>query len=300
MASQTRLFPHWDSNTQDIDGYLNSFERAAAVSKWDPVHWVSLLRTQLVGKALRMFTEMDMSLVNDYDEVKEALLSGYELISETYRERFQGYKKPSNENYVDSAYKLTIVFNRWITSVNVHTFDELKQLIFMNQFSKDMSADLRVYLSEKKCTNISEMDKKADEFTVLRKVHHLCSDSKFVLMTERGSIANDRYTLCSPQRAARYHNNRYNRSRGYHGNGRGRGQQSSIDNYKCFNCSGTGHWSYECSSPPKDDKKVEKGTSNSNSPRRRGTPNKSSQRRSSTSGDDESLPTESAAPILHV
>lgn len=71
----------------DIDVYLCSFERLATVHGWERSTWATRLAANLSGKALEAFARMSAEDSNDYDKVKGAILSRYELTGEAYRKK---------------------------------------------------------------------------------------------------------------------------------------------------------------------------------------------------------------------
>lgn len=77
-------------DNDDIKHYLTTFERLAEVFKWPKEDWAIRLVPLLTGKARSAFVSMDPMLTKDYNAVKQAILSKYEINSETYRLRFRG------------------------------------------------------------------------------------------------------------------------------------------------------------------------------------------------------------------
>ena len=73
----------------DIDVYLQSFERLATVHGWDHSTWATRLAASLSGKALEAFARMSAEDSSNYDKVHDAILSRYELTGEAYRKKFR-------------------------------------------------------------------------------------------------------------------------------------------------------------------------------------------------------------------
>ena len=73
------------------------------------------MRTQLLGEAQDVFTADDQ--VTNYAILKAALLTAFEVVPETYRTRCRTLQKNANETYGDFAYKMSIHFKRWLSSV---------------------------------------------------------------------------------------------------------------------------------------------------------------------------------------
>lgn len=67
---------------QDIDVFLRSFEKLAALHKWDKSEWAIHLVPLLTGKALEAYSRLSDGESGKYDKIKEAILKRYELTSE--------------------------------------------------------------------------------------------------------------------------------------------------------------------------------------------------------------------------
>lgn len=69
-----------------------------------------------------------------YAKIKSAVLKAYELVPEAYRQRFRSWEKRSGQTYVEFARDLSTPFKRWLTALNVTTFDGLCDLMILEQF----------------------------------------------------------------------------------------------------------------------------------------------------------------------
>ena len=65
------------SKQKYLEVYLAHFERCAIISNWPKIHWPSLSRTQLSGKAVQVFIQIDENEAADYDKLKKRLLTAY-------------------------------------------------------------------------------------------------------------------------------------------------------------------------------------------------------------------------------
>ena len=64
---------------QDPDVFLKSFEKLAALHKIPKLEWALRLVLLLCGKALEAFSRLPDEDSRNYDEIKTAILSRYEL-----------------------------------------------------------------------------------------------------------------------------------------------------------------------------------------------------------------------------
>ena len=76
----------------DLDSYLQRFERFANANKWDKAIWAPSLSALLTGKALDVYSRLSDAAANDYDQLKEALLKRYDLTEDGFRVKFRDAK----------------------------------------------------------------------------------------------------------------------------------------------------------------------------------------------------------------
>ena len=71
--------PEFVDGKDDLDSYLQRFERFAKSNKWDETIWATSLSALLTGKALDVYSRMSETAAVNYKELKEALLKRYDL-----------------------------------------------------------------------------------------------------------------------------------------------------------------------------------------------------------------------------
>ena len=74
-------------NEHDIESLL-SFEKIAQLNQFPEDKYAVIWHADLTGKALRVFTELSVEDCQDYQKLKEALLTAYAVVPEVYRKRF--------------------------------------------------------------------------------------------------------------------------------------------------------------------------------------------------------------------
>ena len=94
VTKNIRLVPPFQE--KDADKYFLHFEKVASSLKWPKECWVMLLQSVLVGKAREIYTQLSVEQAVSYDEVKDLILKGYELVPEAYRQKFRNYEKVSS------------------------------------------------------------------------------------------------------------------------------------------------------------------------------------------------------------
>ncbi|XP_022111697.1 uncharacterized protein LOC110990927 [Acanthaster planci] len=81
----TPKLPSFDDEKDDIDSYLNRFERYASAQNWQQSNWAVNLSALLKGKALEVYSRLPVSEASNYDSLKSALLKRYHFTEEGFR-----------------------------------------------------------------------------------------------------------------------------------------------------------------------------------------------------------------------
>ncbi|XP_073721213.1 uncharacterized protein [Misgurnus anguillicaudatus] len=164
-----RLVPPFSE--KDVERYFSHFERVAITSKWPKAVWTLLLQSVLVGRAQEAYSALSLEKSADYDEVKAAILKAYELVPEAYRQRFRSCTKMAQHTYVEFAKQKENLFDRWCTSQDVTSQEELRQLILLEEFKNCLPEVVSVYLNEQKPKTLEQAAILADEFVLTHKVN---------------------------------------------------------------------------------------------------------------------------------
>lgn len=98
----------------DNEHYLTTFERMVTVCCWPRKEWAIRLIPLLTGKARSASVSMDYDHTQDYEKVKEAILSKYEITYEIYRQRFRALDIQPGETPKELYVRLKDNFIKWI------------------------------------------------------------------------------------------------------------------------------------------------------------------------------------------
>ncbi|KAJ8040136.1 hypothetical protein HOLleu_14350 [Holothuria leucospilota] len=133
--------------TDDLDAYIQRFERFAKAAGWPDSEWAISLGALLTGRALETYSRLPLSDVNDYKKVKAALLIRYNLTEEGFREKFRNAQLHSKESYTQLGERLRGYVNRWVESAGKNkTYDDLLDIIVREQVLSVCSKDICLYL----------------------------------------------------------------------------------------------------------------------------------------------------------
>ena len=97
-AAKLPKLPAFVDGKDDLDSYLQRFERFARSNNWDESTWSTSLSALLTGKALDVYSRLSETAAVDYKQLKEALLKRYELTENGFRKRFRGGKPENGES----------------------------------------------------------------------------------------------------------------------------------------------------------------------------------------------------------
>ena len=77
--------PSFVDRKDDLDAYLQRFERFEETAKWNKIGWASRLSALLSGRALEVYSRLSEEAAKDYDKVRIALMKRYDLTEDSYR-----------------------------------------------------------------------------------------------------------------------------------------------------------------------------------------------------------------------
>ena len=158
--------PNFDENRDEIDSYLQRFERFALAAKWSQDTWGTTVSAYLKGTALAVYSRMSVEDSLDYDKVKEALLKRFRMTEEGFRSKLRTATQEAGETVSQYAVRLESYLSRWVELSRTNkTYDGLKDLVIREQLLQKVSKPLSVYLKERDPSSVKEMAELADKYT---------------------------------------------------------------------------------------------------------------------------------------
>ena len=157
--------PLFNETKDNLDHYLQRFERYAQAQQWPRGSWATNLSALLCGKALDTYARLSDQDALDYDKVKAALLKRYDLTSEGFRKRFRGARPEQGETAEQYIIRMRGYVSKWLNLAGFkRDFEGLEQIILMEQFHNSCSKDLSTFVQEQKPENLNEIAKVADRY----------------------------------------------------------------------------------------------------------------------------------------
>lgn len=164
VAGNLRLLPKF--NERDPDTFFSLFERVAVTRGWPDADRTLLLQCVFTGKAQEAYSALSPVDSMDYVKVKAAVLKAYELVPEAYRQRFRTWRKGDKQTHVEFARDIAAHFARWCSASAVDNYDDLCDLIVLEQFKDSVPNHIAVHINESKVKTASAAAVLADEYVL--------------------------------------------------------------------------------------------------------------------------------------
>ena len=164
----TPELPTFDDGRDNIDAYIERFERFATIQKWDTGMWAIILSTLLTGKALQIYARLPTAEADNYNAVKAALLKGYNQTETGYRMKFRDSKLVENESTTQFITRISCYLDKWTKMANVTNYHEFRSLVIREQFLNQCPKDLAVYLKERQYVSMENLCNQAERYLEAR------------------------------------------------------------------------------------------------------------------------------------
>ena len=171
--------PSFVDGKDDLDAYLQRFERFAATAKWEKTGWASKLSALLSGRALEGYSRLSEEAAQDYDRVKLALMKRYDLTEDGYRRKFRASKPEVDESPEQLIMRLERYLLRWLElSHTERSFEGLKDPIVEEQFIDSCPKELAIHPRERAPETLDQIAKIADQYLEAHGKHMFSSANK--------------------------------------------------------------------------------------------------------------------------
>ena len=99
----------------DVDSYLEHFERIAALHHWSRNVMALRLLPLLKGQARDCVRDLSNEDITDYDVIKRALLFRFKRTPEYFRKKFRSSRREEGESYLQAVNKMVDQAKKWCT-----------------------------------------------------------------------------------------------------------------------------------------------------------------------------------------
>lgn len=166
LAKCVKLLPAFDEKCPE--NFFVLFERTAFIGRWPRSTWPLLIQHRLVGEAQAAHSNLSAEDSENYELIKSAVLDAYKMVPDAYRKRFRDLKRREGQTHLAFAKAKDVALTNWLRSRKVSTFEELKQLLLIEDFRWNVTEDVSSHLSDKPYATITEAATRADTYVLNR------------------------------------------------------------------------------------------------------------------------------------
>ena len=157
---------------EDITSFFTRFERIATLLRINPEHYAVRVGTLLSGRAVDIYSTLTPDITGNYQDLKKALLRGFNKTPETYRAEFRSMKIKPAETYEQFAAQLGRSLDYWTESKNLaKTYEHFRAFIIIDQFLASVPSELRLHIKEHNVETLQEVVKLADNWASARNAY---------------------------------------------------------------------------------------------------------------------------------
>ena len=135
------------TESDDIEVYLKTFERAVEACGVQKEKWSFILAPEFNGKAQQAYAALSNEDSKEYEKVKEAILLCCDINEETYRQRLHSRPK-ENDAPLELVTRLKDIAVRW--TKNSNTTEKVVDNTIKEQLVEDLPEEIRVLIKEHK------------------------------------------------------------------------------------------------------------------------------------------------------
>lgn len=239
--------PMFNDEKDDLDAYLQRFERYANIQSWKKEDWALNLSALLSGKALDVYSTLPASESKSYDVLKKALMKRYNLTEDGYRSKFRDSKPKINETASQYIARITNYLDKWVDLVKAdHSYKGMHDFLIMDQFMQSIPKHMSVFIKERKPTGLDNFTTLANQYV---EAHENCWQNVQDKSSRLGQVKG-RGQMSRPQSS--YTNRPSEPSKNMiRGSNSSRNQNSGRPPYSCYFCHKQGHSWRNCRTAPK-------------------------------------------------
>lgn len=113
------------------------------------------------------YNRLPLSVCENYQDVKQALLQSVRMTSKAYLEKFKKMRRTGKETYAQFLCRLKDVHEYYLESKEIISFDALKQNILLERLREGLPPDVRFFAE-------SRVPKSPEELVQYADLHYTC------------------------------------------------------------------------------------------------------------------------------
>ena len=220
---------------EEVEEYFQVFERSISSLLVPAVEWVANLVPRLNDKSRSVYLELSVEESKDYEKNKVAILEPHQLTEDHYRHKFRTSQKIPGEDFVMWAKRTCRYLDSWMRVAGAAgDLGKVLEQFMMEKMYDSVSAELRIWLKERKPETAVELGRLANEHVQAKKGPLV--DGKYVGYTE---------VVRSRQKSS----NKETETSSYTAAEKIETLAQSKPQVQCYNCQAFGHYASRCPLP---------------------------------------------------
>ena len=148
INNSSKLIPHQGAN-EDVLEYFVLFEKTAELHNINKDQWHLIISGKFNEKTRHIFKRLSIADMQSYDKIKEELMKHFKMSPLTHYLKFRSIEKVPNETFNQFANRLTEIFNLYLESKSITTFEGLHDDIILQKFLETLRGNIRRYVMDK-------------------------------------------------------------------------------------------------------------------------------------------------------
>lgn len=161
LGHHVKFMPRF--NETEVENFFDLFERVAKQLNWPKDQWCFFCQTAFTGKAELIYASLPTDTLT-YEQLKKVILNAYGQIPEYHRQQFRNLTRGETQTYLEFVKEKERLYKAWLRSSKVTTFEELSQLIMLEEILRKVPYSLKLYLQEREVTTVDRAAALADNY----------------------------------------------------------------------------------------------------------------------------------------
>uniref|UniRef100_A0ABM5GF55 ribonuclease H n=1 Tax=Pogona vitticeps TaxID=103695 RepID=A0ABM5GF55_9SAUR len=130
---------------------------------------MTIMRSLISGSLAEVYAEMPEELMKDFAEFKKLVFARHGINAEQLRQRFRSLTKKPEQTFTQVGAQLVRLLEKWLSQEGTETYEQLKDLIALEQFYSVLHGELKFQVRERKPRSVAAAAEIADFISQIRK-----------------------------------------------------------------------------------------------------------------------------------
>ncbi|XP_078241708.1 uncharacterized protein LOC144586777 [Pogona vitticeps] len=130
---------------------------------------MTIMRSLISGSLAEVYAEMPEELMKDFAEFKKLVFARHGINAEQLRQRFRSLTKKPEQTFTQVGAQLVRLLEKWLSQEGTETYEQLKDLIALEQFYSVLHGELKFQVRERKPKSVAAAAEIADFISQIRK-----------------------------------------------------------------------------------------------------------------------------------